>query len=32
VEVSGFLGLDLLGDSVTVLDTDTRRVTLRSGD
>ena len=32
VEVSGFLGLDLLGDSVTVIDTDSRRVTLRGGD
>ena len=32
VEVSGFLGLDLLGDSVTVIDTDNRRVTLQGRD
>ncbi len=32
VEVSGFLGLDLLSDSVTVIDTDSRRVTVQGGD
>ena len=32
VEVAGFLGLDLLGDSVVVIDTDNRRITLRGSD